>query len=298
MALKKEPTAVDDSAAKALAELIATLPEWRALHRRDSATYQFFARRCRELVRALFHDGSDAQVAFEPFGGLRFPYEKMGEIDSLDLFGLDELIIFSFYWANRKTYRRVSDLGANLGLHSFCLARAGFEVRCYEPDPATFELLKANLARNGLDAVMPIQAAVSVGDGTAEFLRLHGNRTGSHLAGAKANPYGEIERFSVELKAFQPIIEWSDLLKIDVEGHEAKLIASTDRAVWEKADAMMEVGSTENAAVVFAHLQKLGINMYAQKLGWQQAHSLSGIPTSHREGSLFVTHRNKMPWGD
>ncbi len=298
MVLKKEPAGVDDSSADALAALIATLSEWRALHRRDSATYRYFARRCREAVYALFSDGTDAPVAFEPFGSLRFPYEKMGEIDSLDLFGLDELIIFAFYWINRKAYRRVSDLGANLGLHSFCMARSGYEVRCYEPDPATFELLKANLARNGLDAVTPIQAAVSVSDGAAEFLRLHGNRTGSHLAGAKANPYGEIERFSVELKAFKPIIEWSDLLKIDVEGHEATLIASTDRAVWEKADAIMEIGSAENAAAVFVHLQKLGINMYAQKLGWQQVHRISGIPTSHREGSLFVTHRNNMPWGD
>jgi FkbM family methyltransferase len=297
MSLEGKSIATHDSAVAILQEAFAALPEISGLHRRDTLTYAFFANRCRQAVHALFAGAADTPHEFGPFGVLRFPYEKMGQIDSLDLFGLDELIIFAFYWANRRRYRRVSDLGANIGLHSFCMARSGYEVQCYEPDPATFELLKANLARNALDTVESIQAAVSVADGTAEFLRLHGNRTGSHLAGAKANPYGEIERFNVELKAFKPILERSDLLKIDVEGHEAKLILSTERADWAKTDAVMEIGSVENAAEVYAHLHGLGVNMFSQKLGWQQVRGLSDVPTSHREGSLFVTLKDAMPWG-
>lgn len=279
-----------------LDELLAALPEMRRLHATDGRAYGFCAARAREAVATLFAGEGDAPRRFGPFGALRFPFERMGAITSLELFGLDELIIFSFYWANRGRYRRVADLGANIGLHSFCLGRAGYEVRCFEPDPMTFASLEANLARNGLETVEPIQAAVSDADGETEFVRVHGNRTGSHLAGAKPNPYGELERFPVTIRAFRPIADWADLLKIDVEGHEPTLIQATDRALWDGVDAMMEVGTAENAAAVFAHLDGLDVPMFAQKIGWDRVRSVDDVPTSHREGSLFVTTKNAMPW--
>src|SRR5690242_16421678 len=67
-------------------------------------------------------------LTFGPFGTLELPYRRMGAIDSIDLFGLDELLIFAFYWANRNLYRRALDVGANLGLHSILMARSGFTV--------------------------------------------------------------------------------------------------------------------------------------------------------------------------
>lgn len=280
-----------------LDRLLAALPELKGLHRRDSETYKFLAEQSRHVVQTLFASTNEVPRDFGPFGSLRFPYESMGAIDSLDLFGLDELIILAFYWSNRFRYRRVADLGANIGLHSFCLGRCGFEVRSFEPDPVTFELLEANLVRNSLGGVTPIRAAVSINAGSADFIRIKGNRTGSHLAGAKASPYGDLDRFSVDVVAFRPIAEWADLLKIDVEGHEAVLIESTDRVVWEGVDAMMEVGTAENAATVYAHLTAIGVNMFSQKRGWEEVRDLGDVPTSHRDGSLFVTTKSEMPWG-
>ena len=32
--------------------------------------------------------------------------------------------------------------------------------------------------------------------------------------------------------------------------------------------------------------------------GWAEATRLADLPTSHREGSLFVTTRGRLPWGD
>lgn len=288
---------VDENYGAFLRDLLVALPELRALHRRDSRTYAVLAGQARQAVRALFAGSDDKPRAFGPFGALRFPYASMGAVDSLDLFGFDELIIFSFYWENRGRYRRVADLGANIGLHSFCQARCGFEVRCFEPDPVTFAALTANLSRNDLGGVTPIRAAVSAAAGEAEFVRVHGNRTGSHLAGAKANPYGDLERFKVDVVAFEPIARWADLLKIDVEGHEVALIESTDRAVWAGVDAMMEVGSADNAAAVYRHLTSIGVNMFSQKRGWQAVRDSSDVPANHREGSLFVTLKPEMPWG-
>ena len=237
-------------------------------------------------------------VSFGPFGVIDLPYRRMGAIDSVDLFGLDEMLIFAFYWANRKLCHRTLDVGANLGLHSIVMARAGFNVTSFEPDPVHFDLLKANLDRNAVVSVTPERAAVSDADGQLEFVRVVGNTTGSHLAGAKANPYGPLERFPVPVRAFAPLAAEADFAKVDAEGHEVKILTSVPRATWEKLDVMVEIGTAENAAALFEHFRKLDIALYAQKIGWERATSVEHLPTSHREGSLFVTKRGHLPWGD
>ena len=50
-------------------------------------------------------------VLFGELGQIVLPYQKMGAIDSLDLFGLDELIVFAFYSRARGNYRRAIDIG-------------------------------------------------------------------------------------------------------------------------------------------------------------------------------------------
>src|SRR5512139_1537748 len=108
----------------------------------------------RELVqRMLCHQ-------FGYFGYLEFPYVKMGRIDSLDLFGVTELIIMAFYWENRYRYKRVLDIGANLGLHSILMDKLGWEVKAYEPDFQHYGYLLGNLQRNETTTVQPYMAAV------------------------------------------------------------------------------------------------------------------------------------------
>ena len=69
-------------------------------------------------------------------------------LNSLELFGLDELILCAFYNANRDSYRRFVDFSANLGLHRIVLMRCRFEVRSFEPDPVHFTQLQYNLKLN------------------------------------------------------------------------------------------------------------------------------------------------------
>jgi hypothetical protein len=40
-----------------------------------------------------------------------------------------------------------------------------------------------------------------------------------------------------------------------------------------------------------------GVNLFSQKTGWQKVRDLSGMPFSYRDGTLFVTTKNEMPWG-
>ena len=176
----------------------------------------------------------------------------MGEINTTNLFGLDELIIFSFYRANKSKYKKVADLGANVGLHSIILSLLEFNVTSYEPDPVHIKQLKANVELNCGDSKPKIcQEAVSVENGTTEFIRVVGNTTGSHIAGAKDDPYGKLEKFNVTTRCFREIIKENDLLKIDVEGHEASILASTEDSDWLDTDAIAEIGTEQNAEIVF-----------------------------------------------
>jgi FkbM family methyltransferase len=279
----------------ALDLLFDALAESPRLHSHSSAFYRLCKVNARAAVEPLFASLDRTPREFGPFGSVSLPYTKMGAIDSLDLFGLDELIIFAFYHANRTRYRHTLDIGANLGLHSIVMARCGFSVRAFEPDPWHYGILVENLAANDISTVEPVAAAVSTQDGEAGFVRVLGNTTGSHLAGSK-DSYGEKEYFTVPTHEVGPLFASADFAKIDAEGHEKELLLAATRESMEKLDIMVEIGNAANADAVFAHFQALGVGMFSQKTGWNRVQSIADVPKSHRDGSLFITLKPAMPW--
>ncbi len=281
-----------------LSQLIAALPALKDFHAPTSAPYQLLKSVAGQEVKAAFASEQAEPRTIVPFGELRFPYLKMGAIDSLDLFGLDELIIFAFYARNAGRYKKTLDMGANIGLHSIMMSRCGFDVTCFEPDPKHFAILNHNLENNHIQTVTPVNAAVSIEDGTMEFVRVLGNTTGSHLAGAKSNLYGELERFPVKVLPFAELIKGVDFVKLDVEGHEKVILTSTTAQQWQTLDMMAEIGSTDNAQAVFQHFTAIGVNMFSQKLNWGKVTQFADMPTSYHDGSLFISCKPDMPWGD
>jgi FkbM family methyltransferase len=280
-----------------LGEIIDALPALATQHARTSTTYQALDARARTAVAAsgLTQESGEA-VSLGSFGSIIFPFSRMGAISTLELFGLDELIIFSFYWVNRNRYRRAADIGANLGLHSILMGKCGWKVMAYEPDPEHAKLLRNNLDRNDSASVELVEAAVSDKPGKLEFVRVLGNTTSSHLAGAKNDAYGPLERFPVKVETIAAIMPTVDFIKMDVEGQEKVIILGTSAGHWERTDMMVEVGSEDNAAAIFSHLQKIGVRAFAQKLGWNQVNSVDQMPTHYKNGSLFITRKPAMPW--
>lgn len=276
-------------------DLFAVIPDYPERHATSDPVWRLWREVSIPLVAQTFGEGAGAQP-FGPFGDLEMPYFEMGNINSLDLFGLDELILFSFYHRNRGRYRRVCDMGTNIGLHTMVLARCGFEVRSFEPDPVHVAQLQKNLSLNGVTTDLR-QQAVSLEDGRTEFVRVKGNTTGSHIAGAKANPYGELDRFEVEITAAAPHLDWADLAKIDIEGHEAALVSGLPADIWTGTDAVLEIGTEANARVIFDHLIDSKTRIFAQKTGWQRVTRFEDMPYSHRDGSAFLTGKDAMPWG-
>jgi FkbM family methyltransferase len=282
-----------------LGEIIAALADVPAQHSRHSRIYSLLDRLARQAVsesRLAFTEGARENLG--GFGEIELPYHKMGAVDSLDLFGLDELIIFAFYWVNRNRYRSAADIGANLGLHSILMSRCGWSVTAYEPDPRHAALLRRNLDVNRCTAVSLVEAAVSINSGAMEFVRVIGNTTSSHLAGAKPNPYGDLERFPVRVESIENIMPSVDFIKMDAEGQEKSIILGTQAAHWRKTDMIVEIGSSENAAAIYEHISKFRINAFAQKLGWAMVKGIEDMPVSYKEGSLFITSKPRMSWNE
>lgn len=229
------------------------------------------------------------------YRGLSIRRAQLGESVTTDnLFDPNEQLIFDFYEANKNRYHRALDIGANVGVHSILMARQGWQVRAFEPDPDHTDMLLTNTRAHNA-AVEVTQAAVSDRDGKAVFVRVLGNTTGSHLAGAK-DSYGPRERFPVDVVDFRPLSRWADFAKIDCEGHEAVIICAVEAGTWRTLDAMMEVGSADAARRIYDRLSGV-VPMWSQKIGWRRVRSPADVPAHHTEGSMFAGMEPPFPGG-
>ena len=276
--------------------LFKVLPECHRHHARSSHFYSFLAPIIRNYIEKEFGDGDAQEKNFSPFVNIRWPYFNMGAVDSLNSFDLDELIIYAYYNLHRDSYSNVADLGANLGFHSILLSSCRFNVRSFEPDPDHLMAFKKNLSLNNCKYVKLIEAAVPDQDGWAQFTRVKGNTTSSHLSGAKENPYGQLDYFDVPTVSFLPVLDWADLIKMGVEGYEANLLTLTNGGHWENTDAIVEVGTEANARIICDHFLKIGVNIFSQKIGWNRVSDLNDCPFSYKEGSIFISRKGDMGW--
>lgn len=231
---------------------------------------------------------------FGKFGAVTLPFFRMGQITTLDLFGLDEMLLFTWYRLNIDKYHKVGDLGANVGLHSILMAKLGWLVNAYEADPETTIILKKNLELNSINNVIVNNVAVSSENGQAKFIRIKNNLTGSHLAGAKKNPYGEMETFEVSTIHIKDVMTKCDFFKMDVEGSEASIIKTTGTSDWKSVDAVIEIGSSENREIIFKHFSEIGVKMYSQKNYWRLVSHAEQLPSHHSEGSVFCSSRRSF----
>jgi FkbM family methyltransferase len=290
-----------NNAEQDLSDLLAEVTCGYFDHSPSGSQYALWAERAANCVESLFRAGGENvhPVQTGPIGPVLFPYYSMGSISSLELFGLDELILFCFYWENRARYSRSVDIGANLGLHSLIMARCGMSVESYEPDPVHAEIFRSNMKLNGVEDAVDLQvAAVSSESGQAEFVRVLGNTTGSHLKGAKKNPYGELETFPVRVASVSEAIRGVNLMKLDAEGEESRILLALNLEEWENLDAVVEVGSTENAELIYNHFKETWVNLFAQKNSWAKVEDREQMPESYKDGSLFISKLDFMPWGE
>lgn len=268
-------------------------------HLQHSRTTQWWVDSNQKFTLAVSQEFSDLNGFFEfgTAGEVSIRNVDFGSITSAHLFGLDELIIFAWYELNSSRYKKTLDLGANIGVHSMLMSKFGFEVVAYEPDPVHVSLFNQTMSDNTVESYELRQKAIGINSGKLNFTRVLGNTTGSHISGAKANPYGELDVFEVEVDFIRDVVrEKYDFVKMDVEGYETKLISALEFEDFKSMDIMLEIGTSENARDMFTELKRLGIRAFSQKTNWSEVEKLGDLPTSHREGSLFLTTSSEMNW--
>lgn len=230
---------------------------------------------------------------FGPFGPIRFPYVSMGKIDSLDLFGPTELMILALYWRNKGRWKVGLDIGANLGLHTICMSKSGFQmVHAYEPDPINWNQCDINLRANVYDPYKLYQQAVYTKEGTVSFVRVLNNLTGNHIEGYKAS-YGPRESITVHAVDCRPLWQIADFAKLDCEGVEADLVLTMTPDMFPRFSCVMEVRNVENARQIYEHLKDI-TPLWSQKVDWKRVERFEDMPMANREGSLFIGERG--PW--
>jgi FkbM family methyltransferase len=176
----------------------------------------------------------------------------------------------------------VVDVGANHGL--FSLEAAHFvgpegRIHAFEPAPATYDCLMANLRANGLEDVRVFRSALGAEPGSAR-LRVHREWSGLNTLadrditwmGDKLSPDEVIEVpvTTLEAHAAAEGLDRIDFLKIDVEGFELSVLRGArslladrkiDRIMLEVGDVTCANAGVEPAAIL-AELAGLGYGVY------------------------------------
>lgn len=267
-------------------------------HSRSTSFFQNLEASLMKDILATHSPNSVDELAIGEIGTLKFPYFSMGNINSTKLFGLDEMILFAFYNANRSRYKKTLDLGANIGLHTLVMKKLGFEVVSYEPDRIHLAQIEKVMQLNGFSTNGVRPKAISDQSGTMEYLRVLGNTTGSHLLGSKENVYGPTNVVTVQVDDILEVLtnENFDFIKMDVEGHEVVLLNRINADLINKTDIMLEIGSERNAKEIFEILKRKEIPAYSQRINWNRVEKLEDLPNHHTHGSLFLSIQGEPNW--
>lgn len=128
------------------------------------------------------------------------------------------------------------DVGANVGFYSWLLMSADPELEAvlFEPDPDNIALVRATVAKAGLERAELVTKAASTEVGTARFVMDPESGTTSHLESGGTGVEGavvtvETTTLDDELARLGP----PDLMKIDVEGAEDMVLAGAHNLLAE-----------------------------------------------------------------
>lgn len=212
------------------------------------------------LRRRLPPPFRDARIYVTTEGGLRYLRTNMRRVDPI-LLGLAEEMV--------SPGDTVWDIGANLGLFSFAAAvaagRNGY-VLAIEPDVQLVSLLHKSATVNHQHApVEVVPTAVADDLGVSRFNIAMRNRSTNHLDG-----YGTSQTGGVRTTHLVPTVtlDWladrfpvPDVVKIDVEEAEARVLTTAGRVLQAHPKIICEVAA-KNSELVGEALSHYGYTLY------------------------------------
>ncbi len=165
---------------------------------------------------------------------------------------------------------RFCDIGANVGNHSVFAAKflRARRVVLVEPNPLAIPLLTANIMLNGLEDVCDLsRLGVGLSDGAVAQASI---RTGRNNLGGARVKEGEGE---IPIRSGDALLEGEDfdLIKIDVEGMEMKVLAGLDGVLARNpVPIFIEVDQKNYAA----------FDQWAARWGYEKLEEFQRYPTN------------------
>ena len=144
-------------------------------------------------------------------------------------FGVYEKAETRFFQSACRDGMTFLDVGANLGYYTALAARAvgpNGRVLAVEPDPDSFGYLEQTIAANAVGNVQAFPVAASDAPATLPLYISTDNRGDNRLyASGEDRPQVEVTARPLDALLRENKIDTVDLIKIDVQGYEPKVIA-------------------------------------------------------------------------
>lgn len=182
----------------------------------------------------------------------------------------------------------IVDCGSNVGV-SLIYYKALYpraRVIGFEPAPEVFECLEANVEQNDLHGIELHQKAVWVNTDGVSF-----SSDGAD-GGAIDNAKGNDEVATVRLRDVLLQHEHIDLLKVDIEGAETKVLQDCDDALKRVHYLYVEYHSFSDQAqelhALLAVLAKNGFRYYIERVGPKHQHPFAGMKPAEMDVQLDI----------
>jgi FkbM family methyltransferase len=273
-----------------------------ALYRINRIARIIYSLRNKMLADAPFHAVvAGAKLRLHPRGVVAFSVWSNYRVE------VDELDFLARHLQPSDVF---CDVGANIGIFSLVGASrmsgsaGALRIFAFEPTPATYRTLAANVSLNRFDCIETVNAAVGAEEGTAT---LYLNDVWKDGLNALAKPQrgdakviSEVEVPVVTLDTFlrSRSVSRVDYLKIDVEGAEL--------AVLEGARLLLEASpncivifecSVSNAAAFGYHpekIMKLFREIGFQIMLFEEAGRLVPVPVNCYQGNMLAGRPEKL----
>lgn len=146
----------------------------------------------------------------------------------------------------REGGRTMLDVGANAGLHALCGRSTFARVHAFEPNPTTAERLARNVRLSGAEEHVRVhRVALSDRSGSA-LISVEPGHSGASRLGGDPSGSAEVRLDTLDAIAEREGIAQVDLVKIDVEGHEASVVRGGRRLLErDRPRIVVELGGVE-----------------------------------------------------
>ena len=247
----------------------------------DDFFLRFYKNKIKNNILTFFFD-SKRKIYFSLY--------KDRNIKAYEVLNYNEHKLFLIYDCAKKkyNYKKIADIGANIGFHSIILDKLGYRVDSFEPDPDSFKILETNLKKNKCKKVKAYNFAVFNKEGIFNFTKVKNHPMASHISGKK-KAYGNLEYIKIKALDIKSIIIKYDLVKIDAEGSEAEIICALKNKDLQKCDIVCEVTNLRNKELIFKHCKKQNILIYSSKNMWSLVKKKKNMPDNHTEGFIILS---------